>query len=218
MHYRSVLQCVCSLNDISLHPAIYCIYLTFCPGPFTDPACSLFLIFSSPRGPKLSDCLADIWRGPSGWYLTFLTTGPSWLSTIAQLQHRSSIMNWTLNYSTRVDRANIILDLYKACGAVKLIFLIWLREQMVKGSYTWIQGCAMGVNYWLWKLCDVTVLCWPTASHVCQVKAFMICSLIWTPKHWLETEMDDMISPQKKEPSHLDHPLVAGCSIVHING
>lgn len=71
------------------------ICLTFWIGSFTDPV----LIFSSPQGHKLSDCLAGICRGQSSWYLTFLPTSPAWLSAVAWPRDSGRNMNWTLKYS-----------------------------------------------------------------------------------------------------------------------
>lgn len=131
------------------------------------------LIFSPPRGHKLSDCLADIWRGLSSWYLTFLPTGPSWLPTAAWPWYTSS-MNWTLKYSTPSWQRWDFIRHIKHAGA-KLIVSFERKSKCRMGSTPGHMEVLVEVNYWSGKLFDV-VLWGPTAGNVCQLKAFMLSS------------------------------------------
>lgn len=132
-----------SLADISLHPGLYLsdilnrVFYRSCVKPV--------LIFSSPRGHKWSDCLAGIWRGQSSWYLTFLPTGPSRLSTVAGPQDSGSRMNWTLKHSAPRWQCRGFIRHIKHAGMWN-----WLLHLTGKANDVWKVHLATGRCQWKW--------------------------------------------------------------------
>lgn len=83
-------------------------------------------------------------------------------------------MNWTLKYSPPSWQRQDFIRLIKHARGVKLIVSFDRESKWCIESTSGYRELSVKVNYRLRKLFDV-VLWGHTSSHVCQLKAFVIC-------------------------------------------